>query len=183
MTRVLVFGSRNLTVRHLPVMRRFILAEGMCAVDRRGDGGWCPIPLQTILDAESSDDIARMAPDDANYHERPLLIHGDGPPGKKPGAIGADKLAEVAASLDWHVSRRVRRFPPEQQEGEAWGAAAARRNAAMVAQRPDRALCFHENLDMSKGSAMTAEFLARAGLHFRYVRVSQSGELLSVEER
>jgi len=111
------------------------------------------------------------------------LIHGDGPPGKTPGAVGADKLAEVAASLEWPDTRRCRRFPPEPGDGESWGVAAARRNAAMVAMRPDRALCFHTDLDRSKGSAMTAEFLTRAGLGYRYVRLSGAGEVLSVEER
>lgn len=179
--KLCVFGSRNLTARHLPVMRRFILAEVLylCRGDRAE-----PIPVERILAARRSDDLAGMVPDDARFHEGVLwLHHGDGPPGKAPGAMGADKLAEVAASLEWPDTRRVKRFPPEQQGAESWGQAAARRNAAMVAARHDRALCFHENLDMSKGSAMTAEFLKRAGIGFRYVRVSSAGAVVSVEER
>lgn len=151
--RLLVFGSRNLTVRCLPLLR------GYMSLDRLIQEEWWRI-------------------------EAPLLlIHGDGPPGKTPGAIGADKLAEVAASLEWPDTRRGRRFPPEQQGEESWGAAAARRNAAMVAAKPDRVLCFHENLDMSKGSAMTAEMLKAAAIPFRYVRVTSAGELVSVEDR
>lgn len=178
--RVLVFGSRNITARHLPVMRRFILASALYRWSE--DRG--PIPLERVLAATSSDDIAGMVPDDARFHEGVLwLIHGDGPPGKTPGAIGADKLAEVAASLEWPATRRVRRFPPNPEGAETWAQAAARRNAEMVAMRPDVSLCFHENLDMSRGSAMTAEFLKRAGLTFTYCRVSGAGELLGVERR
>lgn len=151
--RLLVFGSRNLTTRHLPAMRSFL------SLDRLAVDGWWTVGGPVTL------------------------IHGDGPPGKTPGAVGADKLAEIAASLEWPDTRRCRRFPPEQQEGESWGVAAARRNAAMVAMRPDRALCFHTDLDRSKGSAMTAEFLKKAGLGYRYVRLSGAGDVLSVEER
>lgn len=151
--RLLVFGSRNLTAKHLPIMRTFL------SLDRMAVEGWWTVgtPIQ--------------------------LIHGDGPPGKTPGAIGADKLAEVAASLEWPSTRRVRRFPPNPEGSETWAQAAARRNAEMVAMRPDVSLCFHENLDMSRGSAMTAEFLKRAGLSFTYIRVSGAGELLGVERR
>jgi hypothetical protein len=179
--RLLVFGSRNLTARHLGVMRRFILAEALYL--SRGDRA-APIPVERILAAQSSDDLADLVPDDARFCEGTIwLYHGDGPPGRPPGAIGADKLSEVAASLEWTETRRVKRFPPEQQDGESWGQAAARRNAEMVAMRPDRALCFHENLDMSKGSAMTADFLQRAGVRFRYVRLTSAGAVVSVEDR
>lgn len=175
MTRLLVFGSRNLTPKHLPAMRRFMLAEVLYSFEN--DMG--PIPLDWI-----DDRLAHRVPDDAEFKPGFLyLIHGDGPPGKTPGAVGADKLAEIAASLEWPDTRRCRRFPPEQGEGESWGVAAARRNAAMVAMRPDRALCFHTDLDRSKGSAMTAEFLRKAGLGFRYIRLSNAGEVLAVEER
>ena len=173
--RLLVFGSRNLTARHLPAMRRYILASVLYSFEH--DMG--PVPLEWI-----DDSLASRVPDDAEFLPGPLfLLHGDGPPGKTPGAVGADKLAEVAASLEWPDTRRCRRFPPDQQEGESWGQAAARRNAAMVAMRPDRALCFHTDLDRSRGSAMTAEFLTRAGLHYRYVKLSNAGEVLTVEER
>jgi hypothetical protein len=179
--RLLVFGSRNLTARHHAVMRRFILAEALYL--SRGDRA-APIPVERILAAQSSDDIAGLVPDDARFHDGVLwLVHGDGPPGRPPGAIGADKLAEVAASLEWPETRRVKRFPPVQQDGETWAQAAARRNRAMVDAKPDRALCFHENLDMSKGSAMTADFLQRAGVRFRYVRLTSAGAVVSVEDR
>lgn len=151
--KLLVFGSRNLTARHLRAMRAFM------ALDRLVSDGW----------SQSGESV--------------LLIHGDGPPGKTPGAIGADKLAEVAASLEWPDTRRVRRFPPTPVGDESWAQAAGRRNAEMVALKPDRALCFHENLDMSKGSSITAECLKRAGIAFRYVRLSGAGAVLSVEER
>lgn len=187
--RILVFGSRNLTARHLPAMRRFIAAEALYTwetVESESEGWverFIPIPLDRILRATSSFDVQNFLPDDAALHSGLVLIHGDGPPGKTPGAVGADKLAEIAASLEWPDTRRCRRFPPEQGEGESWGQAAARRNAAMVAMRPDRALCFHTDLDRSKGSAMTAEFLKRAGLGFRYIKLSSAGEVLAVEER
>jgi hypothetical protein len=178
--RLLVFGSRNLTARHLGVMRRFILA----AVLYRWNEERGPIPLERILAARDSHDIAGMVPDDARFCEGVLwLHHGDGPPGRTPGAVGADKLAEVAASLEWPETRRVKRFPPNPEGGETWAHAAARRNAEMVATRPDVALCLHENLDMSKGSAMTAEFLKRAGIGYRYVRVTGAGAVVSVEDR
>lgn len=173
--RVLVFGSRNLTARHLPVMRRFILAEVLYCFEN--DMG--PVPLEWI-----DDRLAHRVPDDAEFRSGFLwLVHGDGPPGKVPGAIGADKLAEVAASLEWPDTRRVRRFPPAPVGDESWGTAAARRNAEMVALKPDKALCVHENLDASRGSIITADCLKRAGIPFRYVRVSSSGAVLSVEER
>lgn len=181
--RVLVFGSRNLTARHLPVMRKFILA----AVLYRWDEERGPIPLERILSARDSHDIGGMVPDDARFTEGTIwLIHGDGPPGKTPGAIGADKLAEVAASLEWPDTRRCKRFPPNvgpDATREEWAQAARDRNLAMVAMRPDVALCFHENLDMSKGSAMTADFLNRASIGYRYVRVSGVGAVVSVEDR
>lgn len=153
MNRLLVFGSRNLTARHLPVMRDYMELARL-----QSEEWWTP-----------GDGV--------------LLIHGDGPPGKTPGAVGADKLAEVAASLEWPDTRRCRRFPPTLIGDESWAQAAGRRNAEMVALRPDRALCFHENLDMSKGSSITAECLKRAGIPFRYVRLSGAGAVLSVEER
>lgn len=178
--KLLVFGSRNLTARHLPVMRKFVLA----AVLYRWSEERGPIPLERILAARTSNDLAGMVPDDARFHEGTLwLIHGDGPPGKTPGAVGADKLAEVAASLEWPDTRRCKRFPPNPVGDETWAQAAARRNAEMVAMKPDAALCFHENLDMSKGSAMTADFLRRAGIGYRYVRVTGAGAVVSVEDR
>jgi hypothetical protein len=112
-----------------------------------------------------------------------ILLHGDGPPGKVPGAIGADKLSELACMEGWPARRRLKRFPVEQRAGESWGQAAARRNAAMVAARPRRAYAIHTDLDASKGSSMTASFLTSAGIPYWYVRVRQSGELVSVEQR
>jgi len=189
--KVLVFGSRNLTARHLPAMRKFIATESMqkwvMLEDQNAPEGWVerpmPLPLELIMRARDSGDIQSLMPDDAVGLGRITLIHGDGPPGKTPGAVGADKLAEIAASLEWPDTRRCRRFPPEQGPDESWGQAAARRNAAMVALRPDRALCFHTDLDRSRGSAMTAEFLTKAGLHYRNVKLSNAGEVLTVEER
>lgn len=175
--RLLVFGSRNLTARHLPAMRRFIAAEG-CYVH---NGQFGPVASELILSCRDSHDL--MSYNQIQFHDALTLLHGDGPPGKTPGAVGADKLAEVAASLEWPDTRRCRRFPPEHGEGESWGQAAARRNAAMVALRPDRALCFHTDLDRSRGSAMTADFLKRAGLGYRYIKLSSAGEVLTVEER
>jgi hypothetical protein len=110
-----------------------------------------------------------------------ILIHGDGPPGRAPGAIGADKLSEVAASLDWPEWKRLRRFPPTPQPGETWAEAALRRNREMVAMKPGRAICFHTDPNLGTGSAYTARLLQEAGIKFRVVLMKTSGEVVEVQ--
>lgn len=166
--RVLFFGSRSLTWKHLETMRALafhaLYAE--------------PPPLADFL---AHLDVARLSP--LPETESLVLLHGDGPPGKNPGAIGADKLSEVACMERWPARRVLRRFPADPVGDESWGQAAARRNAAMVAAKPHRVYCCHTDLDASKGSAMTAGMLTRAGIRFFYTKVSMSGQVLSVEER
>jgi hypothetical protein len=172
---VLVFGFRNLTARHLPAMRWHILA----AVLYRFDESMGPIPLEWI-----DDSLPHRVPDDARFHEGPLLlIHGDGPPGKRFCAIGADKLSVVAASLEWPSGWKCRTHPPTPQAGETWAAAAMRRNSALVAERPDVALCFHTDPCLGRGSADTARKLTAAGIHFRVVLMDETGKVLEVVER
>lgn len=169
--RILVFGSRSLTWKHLPLMR---LVAVHAALAKPGDlGDW----LCTALG------VPRLV--DVLPEPEPLILcHGDGPPGGSvPCAIGADRLAELACMEVWPERRKVRRFPVEQRAGETWGQAAARRNGAMVAARPHRAYVVHEDLDHSKGSSMTASFLTASGISYFYVRVTPAGALVSVEVR
>lgn len=176
--RVLIFGSRSLTWRHLEVMR--LVASHSIREEASDLRGW--METATKVDEEESRFAwaAPLVPDS----EPLVLIHGDGPPGGSvPCAIGADRLSELACMEKWPERRRVRRFPVEQRDGESWGHAAARRNAAMVAARPHRAYCIHTDLDSSTGSRMTAEMLQNATIRFWYVRVTQAGAVLSVESR
>lgn len=112
-----------------------------------------------------------------------VLIHGDGPPGKAKNAIGADKLATIAALLEWPQGWRCSARPPEPQPGETWAAAALRRNSEMVAMKPDFAICFHTDPGLGRGSADTARKLKAAGLGFRLVLLTQVGAVLSVQDR
>lgn len=179
MTRVLVFGSRSLTAKHLPAMRWHMLAAIAYTWSWHGtEQRFNPIPLDWI-----GPELKRRE-EDMRLRSGPLtLIHGDGPPGKAAGSIGADKMAEIAASLEWPATRRVRRFPPEPHAGETWAAAAVRRNSEMVSMRPDFGLCFHTDPNLGRGSADTARKLKAAGLGFRLVLMSQAGAVLKVEDR
>lgn len=175
--RILIFGSRSLPWKHLPVFRALALHAYM--EDTSG-----PLPdLATWLPSE----IEHAG--EASYRlcmaSGPLvLLNGDGPPGKERGAIGADKLAVLACMEAWpEGQRRMRWFPPEPQGDETWAQAAGRRNREMVEAKPERAYCVHTDLDASKGSSMTASLLKSAGIPFWYVRVSQAGSVVSVEER
>lgn len=149
--KCLFFGDRNLTWRHLPVMRalaRHAIMEA--SPDLRG---WL---VPALADTDALEWRQRYIPD-----SEPLVcIHGDGPPGTStPGAIGADKLAELACMETWPERRRARRFPPDVKPGAThneWAAAAAKRNAQMVAMKPDRVYAVHLNLDSSKGSSAGA---------------------------
>jgi len=179
--RILIFGSRSLTWRHLDVIRycatHALLTEAVSLPEfiRR----WTT-PTNRLSPEEQAH-VWRMAPKDSTL----TLCNGDGPPGRNRGAIGADKLASYAAMGAWweYPNRRMRWFPPEPNEGETWAQAAGRRNREMVEAKPDRAYCIHTDLDSSKGSSMTAAFLREAGISYWYVRVTQAGALVSVEER
>lgn len=175
--KVLIFGSRNLTWRHMDVML-WVATHAQLAT---------PMPLGEFIRLWAHTPASEHNTDWQWLPEsEPLrLLNGDGPPGSSVrGAIGADKLAVFACMQRWPEKRRgMRWFPPEPKEGESWAQAAGRRNAEMVATKPDRVYCVHENLDASKGSSMTAKMLTEAGIRFWLVTVSQAGAVLKVEER
>lgn len=173
--KILIFGSRSLNWRHLPVFRAL-------AFHARAEH---PPHLPTWLPAVlANDDAPEWRQHQLPESETLTLINGDGPPGKERGAVGADKLALLACMEGWpETKRRVRWFPPEPREGETWAQAAGRRNREMVAAKPDRVYAVHTSLDASRGSAMTAGFLREAGLPFWYIQVTQAGVVVAVEER
>ena len=169
--RVLVFGSRNLTTRHFWLMR-LVLHHSMLAD---------PLPdLETFLRTSGMDaqELA-LLPDTESL----VLINGDGPPGKQRGAIGADKLAVLAASDVWPDRKRMRWHEVMPGPGEDWGTAAVRRDLEMAEDSPDRCYCVHTDLDASKGSAVAARALSRLSIPLNYVRVTQAGALVSVQLR
>jgi hypothetical protein len=168
--KVLIFGSRSLTGKHLHLMR-LITQHALLAE---------PPDLGAFLAAEGMDaqDLVLLP-----ESESLVLVNGDGPPGKERGAIGADKLAVLACLETWPERRKMRWFPPEPKGEETWAQAAARRNQHMVASKPDRVYCVHTDLDASKGSSMTADFLKAAAITFWYVQVTTAGALVGVEER
>lgn len=167
--KVLVFGSRNLTARHLPAMRWHLLAA---IVEPR------PLEFATLEDIRDGLDHQSFT-----WRRDLLLVHGDGPPGKTRNAIGADKLSVVSASLEWPSGWKCRTHPPTPQAGETWAAAAVRRNSALVAERTDVALCFHTDPHLGRGSADTARKLTAAGIRFRVVLMDEMGKVLEVVER
>lgn len=177
--KVLIFGSRSLTWKHLPVFRALALHA---VVDFSADGGFSP---RAVLDAL----LAGAPPTTWHRISGSLtLINGDGPPGKERGAVGADKLALLACMEAWpEAQRRVRWFKPEEvQKADptiSWARAAAARDIAMADATPDRSYVVHTDLDSSRGSIITAQALTERGLPFWHVRVTQAGALVSVEER
>lgn len=177
--KVLIFGSRSLTWRHLPVFRA--LAFHSTLDIHPYEAGRVPdmdFHLMHALLAGGDDEWPRL------HRHAFTLLNGDGPPGRERGAIGADKLAVLACMEAWPEDRRrMRWFPPEPRGDEIWAQAARRRNREMVEAKPDRAYCVHTDLDSSKGSSMTASLLTSAGISFWYVRVTQAGALVSVEKR
>lgn len=180
--KVLMFGSRSLTWKHLPVFRALALHATLDLHPYDTDAvPEMSLGLLEFMMRGGDDEWPRVTRGGGTTL---TLLNGDGPPGKERGAIGADKLAVLACMEAWpEDNRRMRWFPPEPQGSETWAQAAGRRNREMVAAVPDRAYCVHTDLDSSKGSSMTAGFLKDAGLSFWYVRVSQAGALVSVEER
>lgn len=190
--KVLIFGSRSLTWKHLPFFRAVALHSMLDVLAYSGGARAVP-PM-------SADMVAQLAAggDDEwpRHREFMLLLNGDGPPGRGRGAIGADKMALLACMETWpektpdgKQGRKVRWFPPEPKkdeddnETEAWGQAAARRDVEMAEERPDRAYCIHTDLDSSRGSIITANALKARRLPLHYLRVTPGGELVSVELR
>jgi hypothetical protein len=182
--KVLMFGSRALTWKHLPVFRALALHAALATGFHDEPGG---VPLMSM-------DLLRFmmrGGDDEwpRHRDTMTLLNGDGPPGKGRGEVGADKLALLACMEKWSEERRrVRWFKPEEDpEYKAgtvtWGQAAARRDVAMAEARPDRVYCVHTNLDASKGSIITARALTERGIRFWYARVTMAGDVVSVEER
>ena len=177
--RVLIFGSRSLTWKHLPIFRAVALHSTLSLGFENEPGGVPAMSERLIGHLMSGGD------DEWPRHEHHLvLINGDGPPGKERGAIGADKLAVLACMEGWREDRRrIRWFPPDPEAGETWGQAAGRRNRQMVEMQPHRSYCIHTDLDSSKGSSMTASMLTGRGQGFWYIRVSAVGGLLEVQRR
>lgn len=181
--RVLMWGSRSLTWRHLPVFRALALHSTLSTGFHAEPGG---VPLMSM-------DLLRFlmggGDDEWTRHGMPMcLLNGDGPPGKERGAVGADKLALLAAMEVWpEAQRRVRWYKPEdlqaKQPGLTWGQAAAMRDIAMAEARPHRAYVVHTNLEASRGSIIAARALHERGLAFWYVHVKPSGDVVAVEER
>jgi hypothetical protein len=175
--KVLIFGSRSLTWKHVEVFS-WLAQHAMLAENE---------PLADFIRMWAHEPSSahpghawRWLPDT----EPLILLNGDGPPGRERGAIGADKLALFACMRRWDEKRRrIRWFPPEPEGEETWAQAAARRNRAMVEAGPQRVYCVHTNLDASKGSSMTADFLKAAGIPFWYVQATTAGALVGVEER
>jgi hypothetical protein len=180
--RVLMFGSRSLSWKHLPVFRALALHATLSLVhDECGGVPPMSLDLMRFLMAGGDDEWQR-------HGELMALLNGDGPPGKDRGAVGADKLALLACMEAWpETMRRVRWFKPEElqakQPGVSWAQAAAMRDVAMAEARPDRAYVVHTDLDSSRGSIITARALTERGLPFWYCRVTPAGALVSVEER
>lgn len=177
--RCLIFGSRNLTWKHLDVM--LLVASHAIRDTDESLASW----MKTATDVDEEVNRFAWGQPLLTDKSKAILLNGDGPPGSSVrGAIGADKLAVFACMQRWPEGRRgMRWFPPEPKDGETWAQAAGRRNAEMVAAKPDRAYCVHENLDASKGSSMTAKMLTDAGIRFHLATVSQAGAVLKVEER
>ncbi len=174
--KALIFGSRNLTWRHLDVF--YWLASHATLKDEMPLGDFIRLWAHTPASQHNTEWV--HLPET----EPLVLLNGDGPPGRERGAIGADKLALFACMQRWPETRRkLRWFPPEPKEGETWAQAAHRRDVEMAEARPDRAYCVHSDLDRSKGSIITAKALKERGLGYWYCRISQSGELLGVERR
>jgi hypothetical protein len=172
--KVLLWGSRSLTWKHLPVFR--MIAAHARQVIPPSVGEW--------LKTSGVPQLAAVIP----ASEPLVLLNGDGPPGKERGAIGADKLAVLACMESWpEEQRRMRWFKPEDVQaknlGMSWAQAAAMRDVAMAEARPDRAYCVHTDLDASKGSIITARALTERGVPYWYVRVTQAGAFVAVEER
>lgn len=180
MTRVLIFGSHSLTWKHLPVFRALALHASLETSPECSPAvPPMSMDLMRFLLAGGDDEWPRLS-----TSESLVLVHGDRiPSAKVPGAIGADKLAELACMETWPERRTLRRIRLDPQPGETREQTEGRRNGAMVAARPHRTYCVHTDLDASVESRGTAAFLTAAGIPYVYVRVTPAGDLVSVEQR
>jgi hypothetical protein len=98
-----------------------------------------------------------------------VLIHGDGPPGDVPGAIGADKLAEAAlAIIAPEALARVQRYPADWKRlGRSAG---PKRNIRMVEDsRPEGWLAFPLQGQANRGTFHTVGLLRAADVLGRAV--------------
>lgn len=170
---VLIFGSRSLSSKHLTAMR-LVMRHAVAAA--------APPLGQWLENSEGSCGLTR--PVTLSTDASILLLHGDDIPSKRSGSIGAGKLADCAARVEWQGHWAVRRFPVEHAATEeTWDAAADRRSAAFVAAKPHRIYCLHPRLDTSGGSLRTAKALTQAGIRFWHVQVTVGGGVIGVEER
>lgn len=190
--KVLIFGSRSLTWKHLPMFRAVAL-HSLLDVYPYTDGSRAVPAMSKHLVAM----LAHGGDDEWPRHRQSMvLLNGDMPPGAARGAIGADKMALLACMETWPEKgddgkrhRHVRWFPPEPKRDAAGQAletedqAAARADVEKVQEGPDRSYCIHTDLDSSRSSIITADALRGRGLPFWYLRVTASGELISVEQR
>ena len=176
MTRVLVFGSRSLTTKHLTIMRlvvRHALFEG----SSRPLADWMKL-------SEQEERLWELRPLRLHDGGSFLLMHGDDMPSRRSGAIGAAKLAECAARVEWAGQWASRRFAVEHVAGvEPYDVAEERRNAAIIAAQPHRIYCVHPHLDRAGASLNLANALTRAGLRFWHIHVTHGGAVANVEER
>lgn len=125
----------------------------------------------------------------APYPPDTLVIHGDnGYDGHgmmlfnrpdEEAVRGADKLAGAAAKS---LGMQVRPFPADWRK---WGGAAGPlRNTQMLMEgKPDAAICFHEDLAGSRGSADMARKLIAAGVPYRVVVSPRLARLEEGRER
>jgi hypothetical protein len=154
---ILLFGSSGLTYKH----------------------------LRTVA---SELDMEKMRAWGVDFSRGVRIVNGDGPPSNRGvdrrGTIGADRLVLCALQLAWDgVNIRMSWHPVRQQQGETWGEAAIRRDREMAALRPDRALCFHTDPNLGKGSAVTAHALQQNGVPLRVVLMTEAGALVDVSDR
>lgn len=101
-----------------------------------------------------------------------VLVHADDAPGSKAGAIGAGRLAEVAARFAWLGRERgLRRL----------------KDPVRNVKKPFRAVCFHteEGFEKLPGSsaAATAQALRREGVGFLLVLLDGDGQVVRQEDR
>lgn len=176
MTRALVFGSRSLTTRHLTIMR-LVARHAMFEGSARPLADWMKM-------ADNEERLWELRPLRLHDGGSFLLMHADDMPSRRSGAIGAAKLAECAARIEWAGQWTSRRFSVEHDVGvEKYEVAEERRNAAIIAAKPNRIYCVHPHLDKPGASLNLANALTRSGLRFWHIHVTHGGAVVTVEER
>lgn len=117
-----------------------------------------------------------------------LLVTADDGPGVRSGAIGAPRLAEVAARLAWKGRLRgLRRWTLHRKEDG--NAAEAKRDTRLVTgtQKPFRAVCFHTSDTFEEtpgsGTGHLARALQRQGVGYLLVLLGDDGQVVREEER